>query len=83
MIFMDYFQKKIRENNIFPNCVLLTFEKQAPICTFGVGGKPFDIGWGFTGSLLNVEDDDMAELLIMPEIESFVWQKKCKQTADI
>ena len=33
--------------------------------TFGVGGKPLDMGWGFTGSLLNVEEEDMAELLII------------------
>ena len=24
--------------------IRFTFEKQAPMCTFGVGGKPFDTG---------------------------------------
>ena len=52
-----------------------TFEKQAPMCTLGVGGKPLDIGWGFAGSLLKVLEEDMVEALSIPVGEDLLFDR--------
>ena len=52
-----------------------TFEKHAPMCTLGVGGKPLDIGWGFAGSLLKVLEEDMVEALSIPVGEDLLFDR--------
>lgn len=37
---------------------LNTFEKQAPMCTFGVGGSPFDTGFGCDDDVDDEEEEE-------------------------
>jgi hypothetical protein len=48
---------------IFRGQPLKIFEKQAPMCTLGVGGKPFERGWaGLAELIIPLGEDLLADL---------------------